>query len=80
MIEKLDGTNKMVCPEDGEKVDLKDASLANFPKNIALTKIIEMKKDFIGEKDHHLRWLKLPRMRNNKKMKIPVIWWLPLFL
>lgn len=49
----------MVCPEDGEKVSLKDASLGNFPKNIALMKIIEMKKSSTGEKDSSLEMSKI---------------------
>jgi len=49
----------MVCPEDGEKVSLKDASFNNFPKNIALMKIIEMKKSSTGEKDSSLEMSKI---------------------
>ncbi len=34
-----------MCPEDGEMITLKDNNLNNFPKNIALIKFIEVKKN-----------------------------------
>lgn len=45
------GCFKIVCPEDGEMVTLKDNSLSNIPKNIALMKIIESKKGNSSFKD-----------------------------
>lgn len=50
MIEK-DGNFTIVCPEDGEQVNLKNDDVNNIPKNIALLKILQSKKGNSSFKD-----------------------------
>lgn len=55
------GLFKIVCPEDGEMVTLKDNSLNNFPKNMALLKIIESKNTNLSFKDSSLEVSKIAK-------------------
>ena len=48
------GSFKIVCPEDGEMVTMKDNSMSSFPKNMALLKIIESKSANLSFKDSSL--------------------------
>lgn len=58
MTEK-NGCYKIVCPEDGEMVTLKDSSMSSFPKNIALLKIIESKSNSMSFKDSSFEMSKI---------------------
>ena len=55
------GCYKIVCPEDGEMITLKDNSVTNFPKNIALLKIIESKSNNLSFKDSSLEVSKIAK-------------------
>lgn len=55
------GCFKVVCPEDGEMVTLKDSSLNNFPKNMALLKIIDAKNTNVSFKDSSLEVSKIAK-------------------
>ena len=55
------GSFKIVCPEDGEMVTMKDNSMSSFPKNMALLKIIESKSANLSFKDSSLQVSKIQR-------------------
>lgn len=54
MITENKGEYVIICPEDGEMVTLKNNNVSNIPKNIALLKIIESKKNNSSFKDPEL--------------------------
>jgi hypothetical protein len=43
MITEKRGGYKIICPEDGELTSMKHNSIENFPKNLALLKVIDAK-------------------------------------
>lgn len=40
------------CPEDGTENEIKEKSVTRFPKNLALIKVIENKKESLEFKDN----------------------------
>ena len=46
-----DGIFKVVCPEDGEENEMQNDKVTCFPKNLALVRMIESKKNNLSFKD-----------------------------
>lgn len=53
------GAYKVVCPEDGEMFTFETSEINNFPKNLALIKIMDSKNNNLSFKDSSLEMSKI---------------------
>ena len=67
MTEDEEGRYKVVCPDDSEVTFLDSNDVSEFPKNIALIKVIEGKKSQIvgGFKDASFDFTKIQRKEDS---------------
>jgi hypothetical protein len=60
IVKEKNGCSKIICPEDGDVTDLRDGAVSSIPKNIALLKVIDAKRNNLSFKDCSLEMSKIP--------------------
>ena len=66
MTEEEDGTHHVICPEDNTVTHLDSNDVSEFPKNIALLRVIEGKKSQIGFKEDSFDFTKIQRREDSR--------------